>query len=232
MNARCLDILLLFARSGTSVYIARILAILYHRMQKQIELTIHNREQDYGFASSCRWSKGGSNLQKCFICEWNLKWNAAACSKFCIYSFIFNVISNCLCEKPNNYSSSFNPMWFIDLRASNHRLEPICVWLLKKTNLEKLLLPRVRNLSIDVIGKKWSAVISSWFLLSYWCFSCSQVTTNLVSVGQLVDDGHNVIFSNEGCIIQDHCTGYIKGRGHRFGVYLHWTLEVLNLNVF
>lgn len=83
-------------------------------------INIHHREQDYDFARFCRWSKGGKNLRNCFLRDWNLKWNVAVCSKFCIYSFIFNIISNWLCGKPNNYCSSFNPMWFIDLGASNH----------------------------------------------------------------------------------------------------------------
>lgn len=30
-------------------------------------------------------------------------------------------------------------------------------------------------------------------------------------------DGNNIIFSNKGCIIQDQCTGKIKGRGRRIG---------------
>lgn len=33
------------------------------------------------------------------------------------------------------------------------------------------------------------------------------------SVGQLVEEGNKVIFSYNGCIIHDQCTGKEKGRG-------------------
>lgn len=48
-------------------------------------------------------------------------------------------------------------------------------------------------------------------------FHSPKLATNLVSVGQLVDDVNSVYFSANGCIIQDEITGRMTGKGHKVG---------------
>ncbi|GLT28303.1 hypothetical protein SLA2020_032450 [Shorea laevis] len=49
-------------------------------------------------------------------------------------------------------------------------------------------------------------------------FLVPKLTTNLISVGQLVDDfDHVVSFSHSGCAIQDRRTGIVKRKGRRIG---------------
>ncbi|CAL1357522.1 unnamed protein product [Linum trigynum] len=44
-----------------------------------------------------------------------------------------------------------------------------------------------------------------------------KLVPNLVSVGQLTDDGCDVSFNTNGCIVQDQRTGRVIGIGHRQG---------------
>ncbi|KAK3043428.1 hypothetical protein RJ639_002007 [Escallonia herrerae] len=48
-------------------------------------------------------------------------------------------------------------------------------------------------------------------------FLVHKLATNLIFVGQLVDDDNIVSFSRDGCMIQDRRTGKMKGKGSRIG---------------
>lgn len=44
-----------------------------------------------------------------------------------------------------------------------------------------------------------------------------KLSTNLISVGQLVENNCNVYFTPFGCVIQEQATGRIIGKGHKTG---------------
>ncbi|KAK3043427.1 hypothetical protein RJ639_002006 [Escallonia herrerae] len=48
-------------------------------------------------------------------------------------------------------------------------------------------------------------------------FLVHKLATNLIFVGQLMDDDNIVSFSRDGCMIQDRRTGKMKGKGRRIG---------------
>ena len=68
------------------------------------------------------------------------------------------------------------------------------------------------RLNISYIGN-----ISTANLSLFNAFLVSQLTLNLISVGQLCELGFSVYFSDRGCVVQEPETVQIIGIGHRVG---------------
>ncbi|KAF7150151.1 hypothetical protein RHSIM_Rhsim02G0117000 [Rhododendron simsii] len=132
-------------------------------------------------------------------------------------SSAFSVIG--LSGKNSHLSPIINPLWIIDPGASNHmtgiHTSPSSAkpysgnTHIFTANGEKLDIVGTNNLSMSIIPNS-SLRLPNVFLVP-------KLTTNLISVGQLVDDDNIVSFSRDGCLIQDRRTGMVKGKGRRIG---------------
>ncbi|KAK2966538.1 hypothetical protein RJ640_002998 [Escallonia rubra] len=124
-----------------------------------------------------------------------------------------------LSGKSSHLSPTVNPLWIIDSGASNHmtgvHTNPRSI-----TRYEgKKQIIAANGEKMDIIGSdniSLSITPNTSFHLSN-VFLVPKLTTNLISVGQLVDDDNIVSFSRDGCMIQDRRTGKMKGKGRRIG---------------
>ncbi|KAK2966046.1 hypothetical protein RJ640_001980 [Escallonia rubra] len=124
-----------------------------------------------------------------------------------------------LSGKSSHLSPTVNPLWIIDSGASNHmtgvHTNPRSI-----TRYEgKKQIIAANGEKMDIIGSdniSLSITPNTSFHLSN-VFLVPKLATNLISVGQLVDDDNIVSFSRDGCMIQDRRTGKMKGKGRRIG---------------
>ncbi|KAF7140818.1 hypothetical protein RHSIM_Rhsim06G0128500 [Rhododendron simsii] len=113
------------------------------------------------------------------------------------------------CLKGKTTSS---PVWYVDSGVSNHMT-------FSSTQLANIK-PYVGNLQIqtangEVVPIKAMGDIPHTLPL-HNVFHTPRLASNLISVGQLVDDNCNVSFSKSGCIVQDQASGKVIGTGPKF----------------
>ncbi|KAF7143373.1 hypothetical protein RHSIM_Rhsim05G0013600 [Rhododendron simsii] len=139
-----------------------------------------------------------------------------------------------LSGKNSHLSPIINPLWIIDSGASNHmtgiHTSPSSAkpysgnTHILTANGEKLDIVGTNNLSMSITPNS-SLRLPNVFLVP-------KLTTNLISVGQLVDDDNIVSFSRDGCLIQDRRTGMVKGKGRRIGRLFALEFERPNCNTY
>ncbi|KAL6332044.1 hypothetical protein AAG906_020403 [Vitis piasezkii] len=109
-----------------------------------------------------------------------------------------------------NHTVSSKP-WYFDFRASNH---------MTNTNLS---LSNVRNydenLKINTVDGSYlpTNVVGDLFSSLTNVFMSPNLSTNLILVGQLVDNNCNVNFSSSGCVVQDQVSGKMIAKGPKVG---------------
>lgn len=116
----------------------------------------------------------------------------------------------------SNTHSYLNPIWILDSGASNHMTCANKDFKDKNytgnnkivtANGDKLNIVAVHDIHLSTtIPLKLSNV-----------FMVPNLTANLISVGQLIEEGYKLTFSIDGCLIQDLQTGKEKGRARRVG---------------
>ncbi|KAI4331744.1 hypothetical protein L6164_016702 [Bauhinia variegata] len=101
--------------------------------------------------------------------------------------------------------------WFVDSRASNHMTGSLDLLhnLRQYTGTQNIQIANGSNLPITAIGD-----INSSF---HHVFVSPGLSTNLISVGQLMDNNCDVSFSRGGCIVQDQVSGKVIARGPKIG---------------
>ena len=101
--------------------------------------------------------------------------------------------------------------WLVHFGASNHMTSSsdtfsnICTYH-GATNIQ---IANGTQLPIHAIGDINSSVKN--------VFVSPELSTSLISVGQLVDNNHDARFSRDGCIVQDHVSGKILAKGPKVG---------------
>ena len=95
----------------------------------------------------------------------------------------------------------FSKPWYFDFGASNH-MRNFVLSLSNVRNYDgnlKIITADGSSLSISVVGDLSSSLTD--------VFVSHDLSTNLLSVGQLVDNNCNVNFSRSGCVVQDQVSG-------------------------
>ena len=109
-----------------------------------------------------------------------------------------------------NHKVSSKP-WYFDSRASNHMTNTV-VPLSNIRNYDgnlKINTADGSSLPISAVGDLSSSLTN--VLVS------PNLSTNLISVGQLVDNNCNVHFSRSGCVVQDQVSGQMIAKGPKVG---------------
>ncbi|KAG6501099.1 hypothetical protein ZIOFF_040967 [Zingiber officinale] len=106
-----------------------------------------------------------------------------------------------------NISSS----WIVDSRASNHMTgSPDQLHNVRQYNgSQNIQIANGSNLPITAIGDIGSSFSH--------VFISPGLSTNLISVGQMVDNHCDVHFSRDGCIVQDQVSGQVIAKGPKVG---------------
>ena len=109
--------------------------------------------------------------------------------------------------------------WLVDSGASNHIINSSDTLSNVQKHYENIQIANGSKLSIHAIGDTNS-------LIKYVLIS-PQFSTNLISVGQLVDKNCDVRFSRDGCIVQDQVSGKILAKGLKVGCLfpLHFSVS-------
>ena len=109
-----------------------------------------------------------------------------------------------------NHKVSSKP-WYFDSRASNH-MTNIVVPLSNIRNYDgnlKINIVDGSSLPINVVGDLSSSLTN--------VFVSPNLSTNLISVGQLVDNNCNVHFSRSGCFVQNQVSRQMIVKGPKVG---------------
>ncbi|CAN0861310.1 hypothetical protein LINGRAHAP2_LOCUS8167 [Linum grandiflorum] len=125
-------------------------------------------------------------------------------------------------------SGSGNPKWYLDSAAFNH---------MKCSRSAFAQLRPVQNLSLQVanggrIPVKGIDDFGNSKLSLFDTLYVPQLIPNLVTVGQLAEQGCRVVFDHHGCIVQDQKTGMKIGQGSKIGrIYQLEQLKSLGTSV-
>ena len=109
-----------------------------------------------------------------------------------------------------NHKVSSNP-WYFDFGASNHMTNivvPLSNIIIYDGNL-KINIADGSSLPISVVGDLSSSLTD--------VFVSPDLSTNLIYVGQLVDNNCNVHFSRFGCVVQDQVLGQMIAKVPKMG---------------
>ncbi|KAG8385238.1 hypothetical protein BUALT_Bualt03G0021300 [Buddleja alternifolia] len=109
-----------------------------------------------------------------------------------------------------NKKSTSKP-WYFDSGASNHMTNSVLPLSNVQKYKENLQIHTVdgTSLPITAVGD-FSASLNTVFV-------SPNLSTNLISVGQLVENNCNVQFSNSGCVVQDQVSGKMIAQGPKVG---------------
>ena len=110
----------------------------------------------------------------------------------------------------SNHKVSSKP-WYFDSGAFNHMTNTV-VPLSNIRNYDgnlKINTADGSSLPISVVGDLSSSLTN--------VFMSPNLSTNLISVGQLVDNNCNVHFSRSGCVVQDQVSGQMIAKGPKVG---------------
>jgi hypothetical protein len=117
---------------------------------------------------------------------------------------------------PSNHSTK---LWYVDSAASNHMTHnPTTLCHVRPYDGQSVIqTANGSSLPIAAIGDASSALTD--------VFLAPQLSTNLISVGQLVENNYDVKFSGDGCVVQDQVTGEPIPKGPKVGrlfpLFLH-----------
>ena len=109
-----------------------------------------------------------------------------------------------------NHKVSSKP-WYFDSKASNHMTNTV-VPLSNIKNYDgnpKINTADGSSLPISAVGDLSSSLTD--------VFMSPDLSTNLISVGQLVDNNCNVNFSRFGCVVQDQVSRQMIAKGPKVG---------------
>jgi len=105
---------------------------------------------------------------------------------------------------------SISPLWYFDSGASNHMTNnPHLLTNSTKYSGNVMIHTDENHLSITNIGDISSSLTDVFVSLG--------LTTNLISIGQLVDNNCHVEFSHSGCLVQDQRSGKMIAKGPKVG---------------
>ena len=117
-------------------------------------------------------------------------------------------------------SSSITPStWFLDSGASNHMTSVECSFTASHPYLgkDKITTANGDQLIISGIGTITLSSVSGQSLPLSNVYFVPKLSANLLSVGQLIDDGYHINFSSTGCVIQERQTGKVIATGSKHG---------------
>jgi len=127
-----------------------------------------------------------------------------------------------------NYKFSSKP-WYLDSRASNH-MTNIVVPLFNIRNYEgSLKINTVDDNSLPISVSDLSSSLTDVFV-------SLDLSTNLISVGQLVDNDCDVHFSRSSCVVQDQVLGKMIAKGPKvdrlFSLYISLSTIIPSFPLF
>ncbi|CAL1358977.1 unnamed protein product [Linum trigynum] len=103
--------------------------------------------------------------------------------------------------------------WLLDSAAFNHMTRDRTIFA-KLSPVDSMSLQVANGATIPVHG---SGTVNTGSIALPNTLYVPQLRPNLVSVGQLTDDGCTVMFDSTGCVVQDRETGRVLGRGSKTG---------------
>ena len=125
---------------------------------------------------------------------------------------IRQVLSKLLGPSSIAYSAATNSPWYLDSACSNHMTNDTTIFSSKRHTQETVHTADGTIMPITHIG---TASTTSFSLSD--TFYVPKLALNLVSIGQLVEQGIDVSFSITGCRLQDRQTGQLLGTGRKVG---------------
>ncbi|KAK0597996.1 hypothetical protein LWI29_030648 [Acer saccharum] len=122
--------------------------------------------------------------------------------------------------------TSRHSLWFLDSRASNHMTFSPTYFSHSYPVKNSFPIYTANNtpLLVTNIGSVHTSSLTLPNVLLV-----PELTMNLISISQLCDQGYHVKFSASGCVVQDHRTGKLCGKGCRIGRL--YCIESLHLPV-
>ena len=117
-------------------------------------------------------------------------------------------------------SSSITPStWFLDSGASNHMTSVEHSFLDSHPYLgkEKITTANGDQLLISGVGTITLSSVTGQSITLSNVYFVPKLSANLLSVGQLIDEGYLVNFSSSGCVIQGRQTGKVIATGSKHG---------------
>ena len=109
--------------------------------------------------------------------------------------------------------------WFLDSGASNHMtsIEHSFTDSHAYLGKEKITTDNGDQLLISGVGTITLSSVSGQFIILPNVYFVPKLSANLLSVGQLIDNGYLVHFSSSGCVIQGRQTGKVIATGSKHG---------------
>ncbi|KAI9198168.1 hypothetical protein LWI28_011280 [Acer negundo] len=104
-------------------------------------------------------------------------------------------------------------LWYIDSAASNHMTSSLVPLANVKPYVGNM---QIRTANGETLPIKSVGDIPNTLPLTN-VFHAPDLTSNLIYVGQLVDENCNVSFSKYGCVVQDQDSGKVIGKGSKCG---------------
>ncbi|CAL1400598.1 unnamed protein product [Linum trigynum] len=105
------------------------------------------------------------------------------------------------------------PRWLIDSAAFNHMTSALSTF----DKLQPVSRMNLRVANGDQVAVKGRGTISSSAITLPDTLYVPGLLPSLVSVGQLTEEGCNVTFNSNGCVVQDKRTGTVVGKGSKQG---------------
>lgn len=109
--------------------------------------------------------------------------------------------------------------WYIDSGASNHMtsVQDHTSHLTPYSGKMHILAADGKKMPISCVGSLSICTSNIQNLSSPNVYFVPQLATNLLLVGQLVENNYVFHFSSSGCVVQDQRTGKVIGKGHKEG---------------
>ncbi|KAI9174012.1 hypothetical protein LWI28_010318 [Acer negundo] len=103
-------------------------------------------------------------------------------------------------------------LWYINFAPSNHMTSSLAPYTNVKSYVGNV---QIRTANDETLPIKSVGDIPHTVPLTN-VFHAPDLTSNLISVGQLVDENCNVSFSKSGCVVQDQDSGKVIGKGPKY----------------
>jgi hypothetical protein len=135
---------------------------------------------------------------------------ASPASDYCTPAMVQQILVSALSAMgfQGNHSTK---LWYVDSAASNHMTpNPTALCHVRPYDGQSVIqTANGSSLPIAAVGDASSALTN--------VFLAPQLSTNLISVGQLVENNCDVKFSGDGCVVQDQVTGEPIAKGPKVG---------------